>query len=222
MRPLSQLDNFQSKNSLDDPKVETIAELFRRRIGGGLGIVSTAFIADATPGLCKSFCLWTIFLILSSLIAALCAHTRDRKFRFVSIILWSTLIISVLIGGQAAIVVTEYLNSASAVNSTFHWPTSCEGPDVIFGQAPHFTSFGILPHYFAVVVQNNSSPAVVPLMELITTKPSKLRDTKLSTITLSSRLLATRIRPSASFLVGSDCYSLLALLIISPMTVSNM
>lgn len=50
MRLLSQLDNSQSKNSLDDPKVETIAELFRRRIGGGLGIVSTAYIADATPG----------------------------------------------------------------------------------------------------------------------------------------------------------------------------
>ncbi|KAH8103937.1 alkaline-phosphatase-like protein [Cristinia sonorae] len=48
-----------SKNSHDDPKVETIAELFRRRIGGALGIVSTAVIADATP-------------------AALCAHTRDR------------------------------------------------------------------------------------------------------------------------------------------------
>jgi len=49
-----------SKNSLDDPKMETIAELFRRRIGGALGIVSTAYIADATP-------------------AALCAHTRDRS-----------------------------------------------------------------------------------------------------------------------------------------------
>ncbi|KAF9048662.1 alkaline phosphatase [Panaeolus papilionaceus] len=48
-----------SKNSFDDPKIETIAELFRRKIGGALGIVSTAVIADATP-------------------AALCAHTRDR------------------------------------------------------------------------------------------------------------------------------------------------
>ncbi|KAF9477918.1 alkaline phosphatase-like protein [Pholiota conissans] len=83
-----------SKNSLDDPKVETIAELFRRRIGGALGIVSTAFIADATP-------------------AALCAHTRDR--------------------GQYAAVVTEYLNNATTVNATFAWPTSCQGPDVIFG-----------------------------------------------------------------------------------------
>jgi hypothetical protein len=129
---------------------------------------------------------------------------------------------SALKGSQAAIVVTEYLNSASAVNSTFHWPTSCEGPDVIFGQAPHFTWFRILPHGFAVVVQNNSSPEVAPLTELITTKLFKLRDIKLSTTTLSSRLLATRIRPSASFLVGEDCYSLLASLIISPITVSNM
>ncbi|KAF5359869.1 hypothetical protein D9756_003456 [Leucocoprinus leucothites] len=40
-----------SANSFDDPKFETIAELFRRRRqGGALGIVSTAFIADATPG----------------------------------------------------------------------------------------------------------------------------------------------------------------------------
>ncbi|KAF5367547.1 hypothetical protein D9758_003660 [Tetrapyrgos nigripes] len=48
-----------SANSLDDPKVESVAELFRRRTGGPIGMVSTAFIADATP-------------------AALCSHTRDR------------------------------------------------------------------------------------------------------------------------------------------------
>ena len=48
-----------SKNPFDDPKVESIAEMFQRLTGGGIGIVSTAFIADATP-------------------AALTAHTRDR------------------------------------------------------------------------------------------------------------------------------------------------
>ncbi|EHY54972.1 hypothetical protein HRR83_005770 [Exophiala dermatitidis] len=48
-----------SKTPFDDPKVETIAELFHRLYGGGVGIVSTAFIADATP-------------------AALTAHTRER------------------------------------------------------------------------------------------------------------------------------------------------
>lgn len=48
-----------SKDPFDDPKFETIAELFHRLTGGGVGIVSTAFIADATP-------------------AALTAHTRDR------------------------------------------------------------------------------------------------------------------------------------------------
>lgn len=48
-----------SKTSFDDPKVETIAEIFYRLYKGGVGIVSTAFIADATP-------------------AALTAHTRDR------------------------------------------------------------------------------------------------------------------------------------------------
>ncbi|KAF9468034.1 alkaline phosphatase [Collybia nuda] len=55
-----------SKNSFDDPKIETIAEMFRRRIGGPIGMVSTAVIADATP-------------------AALCAHTRDRD-RFPEIV----------------------------------------------------------------------------------------------------------------------------------------
>lgn len=48
-----------SMSPFDDPKVETIAEMFQRLTGGGVGIVSTAFIADATP-------------------AALTAHTRDR------------------------------------------------------------------------------------------------------------------------------------------------
>ncbi|ORY05292.1 alkaline phosphatase-like protein [Clohesyomyces aquaticus] len=48
-----------SKDPFDDPKVETIAEMFHRLTGGLVGIVSTAFIADATP-------------------AALTAHTRDR------------------------------------------------------------------------------------------------------------------------------------------------
>ncbi|THV07362.1 alkaline phosphatase [Dendrothele bispora CBS 962.96] len=83
-----------SANSFDDPKVESIAELFRRRTGGPVGMVSTAFITDATP-------------------AALCAHTRDRD--------------------QLAPIVFEYLNGAEGLNSSLSWPTSCEGPDVIFG-----------------------------------------------------------------------------------------
>ncbi|KAF2007475.1 alkaline phosphatase-like protein [Amniculicola lignicola CBS 123094] len=49
-----------SKDPFDDPKVETIAEIFYRLTGGKVGIVSTAFLADATP-------------------AALTAHTRDRS-----------------------------------------------------------------------------------------------------------------------------------------------
>ena len=48
-----------SKDPADDPKIETIAEIFYRLYKGGVGIVSTAFIADATP-------------------AALTAHTRNR------------------------------------------------------------------------------------------------------------------------------------------------
>lgn len=39
-----------SPDPADDPKIESIAELFQEIHGGGVGIVSTAFIADATPG----------------------------------------------------------------------------------------------------------------------------------------------------------------------------
>lgn len=39
-----------SPDPFDDPKFETIAEIFQRLTGGGVGIVSTAFLADATPG----------------------------------------------------------------------------------------------------------------------------------------------------------------------------
>ncbi|RXW18530.1 hypothetical protein EST38_g7321 [Candolleomyces aberdarensis] len=83
-----------SKDAFDDPKVESIAELFRRKTGGPIGMVSTAYIADATP-------------------AALCSHTRDRD--------------------QRASVVFEYLHNASALTPQYDWPTSCKGPDVIFG-----------------------------------------------------------------------------------------
>lgn len=48
-----------SPDPFDDPKIESVAEIFHRLYGGHIGIVSTAFVADATPG-------------------ALTAHTRDR------------------------------------------------------------------------------------------------------------------------------------------------
>ncbi|KAF9888144.1 hypothetical protein FE257_009280 [Aspergillus nanangensis] len=49
-----------SEDPFDDPKFETISEIMRRRHpGAGVGIVSTAFLADATP-------------------AALAAHTSNR------------------------------------------------------------------------------------------------------------------------------------------------
>ncbi|KAJ6781116.1 hypothetical protein PWT90_00697 [Aphanocladium album] len=38
-----------SPDAFDDPKVETIVEIFKRTIGGAWGAVSTAFLADATP-----------------------------------------------------------------------------------------------------------------------------------------------------------------------------
>ncbi|KAF7325570.1 Alkaline phosphatase [Mycena kentingensis (nom. inval.)] len=83
-----------SPDPFDDPKFETIAELFRRVRKGPIGMVSTAFIADATP-------------------AALCSHTRLRS--------------------QLANIVFEYLHGPLGVSPDIHWPTSCEGPDVIFG-----------------------------------------------------------------------------------------
>lgn len=48
-----------SEDPFDDPKFETVAEMFYRIYGGHVGIVSTASLADATP-------------------AALTAHTSDR------------------------------------------------------------------------------------------------------------------------------------------------
>ncbi|KAL9012691.1 MAG: hypothetical protein Q9173_002557 [Seirophora scorigena] len=48
-----------SPSPFDDPKFESIAEIFQRLTKGGVGIVSSAFIADATP-------------------AAFTAHTADR------------------------------------------------------------------------------------------------------------------------------------------------
>jgi alkaline phosphatase len=38
-----------SKDPFDDPKVETIVELLTRIWGSAIGVVSTAFMADATP-----------------------------------------------------------------------------------------------------------------------------------------------------------------------------
>lgn len=101
---------YQSKNSLDDPKVETIAEFVRRRIGGALGIVSTAYIANATPG-----------------------ELGPQHFRYLSLISRYYYSCSLCSYSGYATVVTEYLNNATSINATFAWPTSCEGPDVIFG-----------------------------------------------------------------------------------------
>ncbi|KAL8871836.1 MAG: hypothetical protein Q9174_002416, partial [Haloplaca sp. 1 TL-2023] len=54
-----------SPDPADDPKFESIVEIFRRKYNGGVGIVSTAYIADATP-------------------AAFTAHTADRgEYAFV-------------------------------------------------------------------------------------------------------------------------------------------
>lgn len=97
-----------SKDPFDDPKMESIAEMFYRILGGHVGIgmcsfgddfsyhllnsspaVSTAFVADATP-------------------AALTAHTRDR--------------------GQYGAVIDSFLNGIT----NYTW-TNWTGPDVLFG-----------------------------------------------------------------------------------------
>ena len=49
-----------TKDTLDNPRVETIAEILRRTRGAGIGLVSTAFGTDATP-------------------AAFATHTRARS-----------------------------------------------------------------------------------------------------------------------------------------------
>jgi alkaline phosphatase len=38
-----------SPDAFDDPKVETIVEILTRIWGSAIGVVSTAFLADATP-----------------------------------------------------------------------------------------------------------------------------------------------------------------------------
>lgn len=38
-----------SADPFDDPKIETIVEILTRILGSAIGVVSTAFIADATP-----------------------------------------------------------------------------------------------------------------------------------------------------------------------------
>ncbi|KAF1947225.1 alkaline phosphatase precursor [Clathrospora elynae] len=80
-----------SKDPFDDPKVETIAEMFHRLTGGHIGIVSTAYIADATP-------------------AALVSHTRARS-QYEAIVdtylngvqnyTWTDVPIDVIFGGGA-------------------------------------------------------------------------------------------------------------------------
>ncbi|CAO2657728.1 Nn.00g038540.m01.CDS01 [Neocucurbitaria sp. VM-36] len=80
-----------SKDPFDDPKVETIAEMFHRLTGGHIGIVSTAYIADATP-------------------AALVSHTRnrgayeaivDQYLNGVQNYTWTNVPIDVIFGGGA-------------------------------------------------------------------------------------------------------------------------
>jgi alkaline phosphatase len=87
-----------SKDPFDDPKVETLAEMFHRLTGGHIGIVSTAFIADATP-------------------AALVSHTRARSeygaivdtyLNGVQNYTWTDVPIDVIFGGGAEQFYTPY------------------------------------------------------------------------------------------------------------------
>lgn len=65
-----------SPNPLDDPKIQSIGELFHEVRGGGVGIVSTAFIADATPGALTGKTTDAKSTIWSR--SHLIAHTRNR------------------------------------------------------------------------------------------------------------------------------------------------
>lgn len=95
-------------------------------------MVSTAVIADATPG--KSSVPTLQSAKPYKFKAALCSHTRDRAYSSNDgkepFFQYS------LLGDQFAAIVAEYLNNAVAINSTFTWPTGCSGPDVVFGWVP--------------------------------------------------------------------------------------
>jgi alkaline phosphatase len=93
-----------SQDPFDDPKVETLAEIFYRLTGRRVGIVSTAYIADATP-------------------AALVSHTRlrgsyetivDTYLNGVQNYSWTDVPIDVLFGGGA-----EQFNSLALGGKTY-------------------------------------------------------------------------------------------------------
>ncbi|WP_174803047.1 alkaline phosphatase [Martelella limonii] len=73
----------RTPDSLDDPKVETIAEALRRQTGKAIGVVSTAEIEDATP-------------------AAVVAHTRLRGDKAEIVGMFYDVKPEVILGGGSA------------------------------------------------------------------------------------------------------------------------
>ncbi|KAF2664968.1 alkaline phosphatase [Microthyrium microscopicum] len=112
-----------SPNKFDDPKVETIAELFQRLVKGAVGIVSTAFLADATP-------------------AALVAHTRDRGqygpvvdsfFNGVANYTWSNWTgVDVLFGGGAENFYNSSLGGLTYLNRDQYAEAKKKGYGVVY------------------------------------------------------------------------------------------
>jgi alkaline phosphatase len=110
-----------SPNAFDDPKVETLAEMFHRLTGGHIGIVSTAFIADATP-------------------AALVAHTRlrgqygaivDQFLNGVQNYTWTKAPIDVLFGGGAEQFYPASLGGVTYQNKNYYDEFAKQGFQVL-------------------------------------------------------------------------------------------
>ncbi|KAL6151028.1 hypothetical protein ACJQWK_10505 [Exserohilum turcicum] len=110
-----------SADPFDDPKVESIAEIFHRLTGGHIGIVSTAFIADATP-------------------AALVAHTRLRS-EYGAIVdtflnglqnyTWTKTPIDVIFGGGAEQFYPPELGGKTYQNRNYYDEFAAQGYQII-------------------------------------------------------------------------------------------
>ncbi len=83
----------RTKDSFDDPKVETIAEALRRTGKKAIGVVSTAEIEDATP-------------------AAVVAHTRKRADKAEIAEMFFTTMPDVILGGGSAYFLPQATNGS--------------------------------------------------------------------------------------------------------------
>ncbi|RYN22485.1 hypothetical protein AA0113_g3559 [Alternaria arborescens] len=110
-----------SKDPFDDPKVESIAEIFHRLTGGHVGIVSTAYIADATP-------------------AALVSHTRlrsqygaivDTYLNGVQNYTWTKVPLDVIFGGGAEQFYPSELGGVTYQDKNYYDEFAAQGYQII-------------------------------------------------------------------------------------------